>query len=112
MVEVTEMFYGKGFALDKVENAKGLVAKVKGIKGWNGEVKKDKRCFRTYFTFKMTFNSKEDYERNFTVMNNDFVGGLASLGYTVDNFDESNVKVSVLEYKEPTTFRDWQTNKK
>ena len=45
-------------------------------------------------------------------MNNDFVGGLASLGYTVDNFDENNVKVSVLEYKEPTTFRDWQTNKK
>lgn len=97
MVEVTEMFYGKAFALDKADDAKEFAGKTVGVKGWISGIENDKRCFRTYFTFKSQYKNTEEYEKCFTVMNNDFVKGLELLGYTATNFDSENIKVSVLE---------------
>lgn len=111
MVEVTEMFWGTGFALDQKNKAFDFVKRVNKKKGWIGLVYKNKWCYRTYFTFKKEYESKDDYKKNFTVLNSDFVEGINSLGYTVENFNVSTVTVSVLEYKKPTTFREWRNNR-
>jgi len=110
MVEVSEIFFGNSYALNDQENLKAFVKKVKNVKGWYCGFERSMGRLYSQLCFKIEYKSREDFEKNFTIMNTDFVKGLELLGFTIADFDETRVKVSVLEYKKTTTFREWRKN--